>query len=117
MEQKHSPEEIKETLSKVLDLSCLYLQHAYNIHNEIYQKKQEDLTEAERLKFVHIQTLMASLCDIIKKSDPVCYELFPSYKDNLDRIFKLYDQFEKAGYYKVPEDKKEEVEQEDKKAS
>lgn len=105
----------KEIISQILLKTSLYIKRGQDeIKKMLDEKKQTDLSEAERERFNQIHVTIAILLDLALQTYPLCYDLFPEGKAALDEYRKMYDNFIEAGLiyppkdYKAPDKPKEE---------
>lgn len=86
----------KQMLSAIVEMLALYLNHNHKEYLDLLKSKEE-LTDSDKRDLARLQFYIASLLDILHKSYPVCYDLFPSNKENLDAILKLHHMYQQTG--------------------
>lgn len=100
MEHTYTPEQIKEAFEKTVNIACVYLQQCQDAANKVAQQIKETKEEeiSKELKIAHsmVYERMASLLDIVHKSFPVAFGLFPKNHENLNNVYSMHKRFENA---------------------
>lgn len=100
MEPTYTPEQIKLAFEKMINIACVHLQlsqdAASKLLKDMQKKKDDEVSKEEKLAHSLLYERIAVLLDIIHKSFPVCYDMFPKNHENLDNVYKMHKRFEKS---------------------
>jgi len=98
MEKKQlTVEEVRPVLEKVLSLTFAYLDQAVKEVNEMDFSNLKNFTDLEKHTFNKLHKDIAIGLSITHRSYPLCYDLFPDSKANLDNVDAMFKRFKAGG--------------------
>ena len=88
--------ELEPVLKDIMSLSFAYLDKAIKELQDMDLKDLDKADKAKQQKFNLLHTAISAGLDLTHRSYPICYDIFPENKDNLDNAYKMFKRFEAA---------------------
>ena len=107
VQKKYTFDQLENTLKEVVSLSFTYLDKAVKELNAMDLKEADKFSDTEKQKFNFLHTAISIALDVTYRSYPVCYDLFPESKENLDNAAAMFQRFQEAGLLKKKENASE----------
>lgn len=101
MEKKYTFEQLEESYNSTLSICFTYLDKAVKELNSLsVEKTDKELSEEKKQKLMWLHTAIAIGLDVVHRAYPLCFDIFPDNKENLENAFAMFQRFEKAGLLK-----------------